>query len=134
MRRTIALLGLAASLTACSDPMKLLQPVDEARTAVQQRLGKDWNITLDIVEHSGKPDAYVCGYTQAPRDPDAKVSPPLSDANLFIYRDKTLTLADDVGKTALGDQVDKDCPGLMRMKPVDAHMIDLPRNAIDLSR
>jgi hypothetical protein len=125
MKALFAIFAATTSLTACN-AQSLLKPVDDARAAVKQRLGDDYNITLEIVEQSGKPDAYVCGYTQPPRDPDAKVQKPLSDDRLFIYRDQKLTLADDVGKTALGDQVDKDCPGLMRVKTVEPRMVDLP--------
>jgi len=119
---------LTVSLAACRDnALSLLQPVNDARAAVKQRLGDDWNITLEIVEHSGKPDAYVCGYTEPPHEAKPGSTPPLSDDHLFIYQDKTLTLTDDVGKTALGDRVDKECPGFMRVKSVE------PRKMIDLT-
>jgi hypothetical protein len=136
MRAAFAVLAIAAALAGCSDKaLALLKPVDDARAAVKQRQGDDYNIILEIVERSGKPDAYVCGYTQPPRDPDAKTPPALTDERLFIYRDQKLTLADDVGKTALGDQVDKDCPGLIRVRTVEPRMVDLPaRNTIDPSR
>jgi hypothetical protein len=132
MRRAFAVLVVAISLAACHDKaLALLQPVNDARAAVKQRLGDDWNITLEIVEHSGKPGAYVCGYTEPPHEAKPGNTPALSDDHLFIYQDKTLTLADDVGKTALGDRVDKACPGFLRVKSVEPRkMVDLPTNTM----
>ena len=126
--RVVASLGLAIALGACGDnALKLLAPVNDARAAVKQRLGDDWNITLPIVEKSGTPDAYVCGYTEPPHEAKPGATPPLKDEHLFMYVDHKLILTDDVGTTALGDRVDKECPGFMRVKGVQPGKFVFPK-------
>jgi hypothetical protein len=116
------LLAVALLLGACDNSLKLLKPVDDARAAVKARFGGDWNITLPIVNGSGDA-AIVCGYTDPPHAPGA--GPPLSDDRLFIYADRRLLTASDLGKTALGDRADKDCKGLLRVKTVAPRHLDL---------
>jgi hypothetical protein len=129
MKPALAALGLAlaAALAGCTNAQKLLQPVDDARKAVQARFGDDWNITLPIVNGSGD-SAVVCGYTEAPHAAKPGASPALTDDRLFIWADKQLTLSTDIGTRAMGDRVDKDCPGLIRVKTVE------PRQFNDLAR
>jgi hypothetical protein len=110
-------LALATALAACGDPLKPLAGVDEARTAVKQRFGDDWNITLPIVEKSAAGEL-ICGYMEPPHPPRPGATPPLSDEHLFLYADHRLILPTDMGRKAFSDRVDKACPGLPRVKIV----------------
>ncbi len=115
MRVSVAVVGAVLVLAGCDKSAELLAPVNEARDAVKQHFGADWNITLPIVKGEGAA-AVVCGYTEAPHEPGA--TPKLSDEHLFIYADHTLTLATDIGTKGIGDRAEKECPGLLRVKTV----------------